>query len=188
VQRTVSAYLQFLEVAAARELASRTDRRGKGQVRLVSLEASGEPTALATGRPARFMFQVNPARPGVSCGFTLYDQYGAPVTDLNSASWHPEDVELGSAVDSLTCELEELLLVPGRYRLDVDLTWNGELQDHVEAAAFIDVHPGTLRGRAVQMDGRWGSACMPHRWLTADRASEVSGDGVLARAGLNAVV
>ena len=50
---------------------------------------------------------------------------------------------------TVICEIDELLLLPGRYRIDVALYLEGELQDHVEAAAFFSVGQGAIRGRPV---------------------------------------
>ena len=60
----------------------------------------------------------------------------------------PFDSETQSRPGAVRCELDELLLLPGRYRVNVALYLHGEPQDHVEAV-FFSVAPGTLRGRPV---------------------------------------
>jgi lipopolysaccharide transport system ATP-binding protein len=64
----------------------------------------------------------------------------------------------------LRCELDELALLPGQYRVNVALEAGGELQDHVEGAGFFNVEPGVLRGRPVARAHGYGSVCLPHRW------------------------
>ncbi|NJM71356.1 MAG: ABC transporter ATP-binding protein [Scytonema sp. RU_4_4] len=164
----VSIYLQTLEQSASKNLLERTDRRGKGQVRLAQVQVStgGEnpSTTLAIGRPASFIFHVTSIIPGMSCTFTLYDQHGQPVASFNSATHSQEDLNVPELGMKLICEIGELLLVPGRYRMNVAIFSNGELQDHVEAAAILEVEQGQLRGRPIASGTEYGSVCIPHRW------------------------
>jgi len=165
----VSNYLKSLEDSASPNLLERTERRGKGQVRLAQVEVStgGDcpSTTLATGRPARFVFHVTAIQPGISCSFTLYDQHGQPVANFNSAMHGKEDLSNPDMGKKLLCEIDELLLIPGRYRMNAAIISNGELQDHVEGAATLDVERGELRGRPVTAMPGYGSVCMQHHWL-----------------------
>ena len=65
---------------------------------------------------------------------------------------------------TIVCQLPELFLLPGRYRLNVALYARGELQDHVEAAAYFTVEPGELRGRPVRGAEGHGGVHFPHVW------------------------
>ena len=76
----------------------------------------------------------------------------------------PFDSETQSRPGAVRCELDELLLLPGRYRVNVALYLHGELQDHVEAAVFFSVAPGTLRGRPVASTPGRGGVQIPHLW------------------------
>lgn len=164
---TVESYLRGLETVASQNLSTRTDRRGRGLVRLTHLEigTDGAPLGVvAAGRPARFVFHVDRPRRGATCSFTIYDQLGRGVTYFDSARPGPEDrVDAGNAT-RFCCELEELLLIPGRYRVNAAVTSDGEIQDHLEAAAFFDVEDGALRGRPVSRVSGFGNVLMPHRW------------------------
>ncbi|WP_414576664.1 ABC transporter ATP-binding protein [Anabaena sp. CCY 9402-a] len=165
---TVSLYLQELENSASNNLLERTDRRGKGKTRLSRVDVfSGEDcsTTLATGCPARFVFYVTNEQPQMSCSFTIYDQYGQPVTNFNSRKHMSEDENYSSNPEKIICDIDELLLVPGRYRINVAITSEGELQDHLEAAAILEVEQGYIRGYPVIADGKYGSVCIPHRWF-----------------------
>jgi lipopolysaccharide transport system ATP-binding protein len=167
---TVAAYLRTLEQAAQDDLLARTDRGGRGTVALAKVQVctrDGQPSgSLTTGWPARFVFHLTAAPLGLSIGLTIYDQFGQPVTHLSSYTRGPEDAcdpALGSAV---LCDLDELLLAPGRYRIDVEVETNAQLQDFVEGAAFFDVEESDVRGRAFHGGGgtNYGSVIFPHRW------------------------
>ena len=164
----VSTYLTILEEISSQNLLERTERRGKGQVRLAQIEVTtGESymsTTLATGRPACFLFRTTAILPGMSCSFTIYDQLGQPVTYFDSAVHSQEDLTHPEIGAKFLCEINELLLIPGRYRINAAIMCDGELQDHLEAAAVFDVEPGQLRGRPVSRVTGYGNVLIQHRW------------------------
>jgi len=168
VTDVVSSYLRTLEQTAGKNISERTDRRGRGRVRLLKVQVCGAndcPSAtLVTGRPARFIFYVSAVLPQMSCVFTFYDQHGSPVTFFNSALRGPEDSRNPTIGSKFLCEVDELPLVPGRYRINVAITSEGELEDHLDLAAFFDVQQGQLRGRPIRHGNQYGNVCLPHRW------------------------
>jgi lipopolysaccharide transport system ATP-binding protein len=168
----VDAYLQTLEEARSQDLSTRTDRKGKGRVRLISVEAgtnSDRASAiLRTGHPARFGFCVNSTVPGMACDFQIYDNIGQPVASFKSRLHGPEDTDDAHLGLKFVCELDELLLLPGRYRIDAAIVGDNRLQDFIEAAAVFEVAEGHVRGRPAQADEKF-SVCMPHRWTLPAR-------------------
>lgn len=168
IAETVDVYLQTLEQSVMENLAERTDRKGVGQVRLIQVElfdgSNQSSTTLAAGRPARFYFQVNNAIPGMSCTFTVYDHLGQAIVNFNSAISGPEDKFGADNRLGFICELDELMLLPGRYRINVAISGDNKLQDHVEAAAIFDVEEGQIAGRPVKRGTR-GNVTMKHRWM-----------------------
>jgi lipopolysaccharide transport system ATP-binding protein len=164
----VGTYLRSLEQAASQDLAVRTERTGKGQVRLSRVDAcTGDADSspiLMTGRSARFVFYLTKMVPKLTCVFTIYNHLGEPVANFNSAIHSPEDSHDLALDTKLICHLDELSLVPGQYRINVAILSEEQLQDHVEAAAIFDVEPGTCRGRPVAKDTGYGNVSMHHRW------------------------
>jgi lipopolysaccharide transport system ATP-binding protein len=166
-ERAVSLYLSQLDTAASECLAERTDRSGPGVVRLHEIEITsngGRPGILATGAQARFRLVMSNVCQQPWCGFTIYDHMGGPVTHLNSRLRSDDDHEDGSPRE-FVCDIDELPLLPGRYRLAAALFEHGELQDHLTAAAYFDVEHGTIRGRPVTEQGAHGRIVLPHRWV-----------------------
>jgi lipopolysaccharide transport system ATP-binding protein len=167
-------YLRSLEAAAGQTLCKRRDRAGEGRVRVMSVRArgaGGPGSSLETGESAGFDFEVTRCLPGLHCSFTVYDMAGTAVTYFDSGEASPLDVpfeaDMGSRPGTASCELDELLLLPGRYRVNVALYLHGELQDHVEAAAIFSVARGTIRGRPVASDQGRGGMQIPHLWKFA---------------------
>jgi lipopolysaccharide transport system ATP-binding protein len=163
----VDAYLQTLEQARTQDLSKRTDRKGRGNVRLMSADVfngSQETSSiLKTGNSARFVFRVNGFVPGLACNFFIYDTIGQPITSFQSKVRGPEDAFDSQGGLKFVCELDELLLLPGRYRIDVAITGDNWLQDFIEAATVFEVAEGQVRGRPAQHDGKF-SVIMEHRW------------------------
>jgi lipopolysaccharide transport system ATP-binding protein len=83
---------------------------------------------------------------------------------FNSARPSDEDETFSGSDTGFCCEVNELLLVAGRYRINVAIWADGDVQDHVEAAALFDVEEGVLRGRRAPSVPGAGAALMPHRW------------------------
>jgi lipopolysaccharide transport system ATP-binding protein len=165
----VGAYLDRIGRNAKFDLSAVTERSGRGEVRFTRLEIRGEggngARALATGRPARLSFWLDRVAPGLTCSFDIYDQSGQPITYFDSSEHGSADVTLpAGAGPALSCEIPELLLVPGRYRIDATVSLDGEVQDHVPGAAIIEVQQGLLDGRPVLRTANYGSAVMRHRW------------------------
>jgi lipopolysaccharide transport system ATP-binding protein len=164
IHEAVDAYLQTLEQAETLDLSQRTDRKGQGRVRLIGADVTNGSSAIVrTGHPARFMFEVDTLLPGMACNFYIYDTIGQPVTSFKSKVRGPQDTSDPRNGLKFICDLDELLLLPGRYRVDVSIIGDNRLQDFIEAAAVFEVGEGQISGRPVQADGRF-SIGISHRW------------------------
>lgn len=168
IDQAVGYYLSTLEQAATKSIADRQDRSGEGRVRLVDLDISSPGElhlqTLATGRPARFAFTVSEIHPGLICTFTIFDQKGLPVSMFRSSMSSPQDTNDSGLDNTLVVDIDELLLLPGQYRINVGLRLNNVLQDRLEGAAIFQVEQGQLSGRPVSPTNQFGSVVMPHRW------------------------
>ena len=166
IDDAVAAYLRSLESTLSIDLAGRTDRRGRQEIVVQRVEVSGPDGSqhVVSGGPARFVFHLSGSSPSVSCRFTIHNSLGHPVAELNSAVPGPGDRNDPSLRGRVVCEVDELLLVPGRYRVDLELRSRGVGQDVLEMAAVFDVEPGTVAGRPVSADGARGDAVVRHRW------------------------
>ena len=167
VQEVVLRYLRSLEVDADSSLAGRARRAGAGKVRLTEIQVlspDNRPIPLTTtGSPVRFAFHFNQNLNSFRLIFALYDEYANLVADFDSRLACDADrlqVDNGNIV---TCDIGELTLVPGRYRMNVAIKTGGQLQDHVEGAMVLEVREGVLRGRPVPAGTR-GVMSIPHRW------------------------
>jgi lipopolysaccharide transport system ATP-binding protein len=170
ISDVVDVYLSSFEKVKNIDVASRTDRRGRGQVKLNGVEItnggdSGE-SILKAGGPARFTFHLDAMIANLSCGFVIVDDLGQSLVVFKSDLPSPEDTIEPRSHVSYTCKFDELLLMPGRYRVDVFIRGGGEGQDFIEAAAFFDVEVGQLRGRPIVGPTKSRTHfVMPHSWI-----------------------
>ena len=169
IGEAVSEHLRSFECAASTDLLARTDRAGEGEVRLGAVEVlgveggrGGPPTP---GGAARFVFHVPDAPGAWDLQFMIYDAQGFPVASLDSRV--PENAELAPdrVSDALVCEVAELPLVPGRYRVNTSLFYRGIVQDHLEGAAVFEVAEGHFDGRAVEAKRGSGTVLLRYRWM-----------------------
>lgn len=167
----VRQYLQMLEVNAQRGLLDREDRRGAGQIRVkdvLFLDGEGcEVTELMTGRPVTVRVLVTNLLPGMECALGIYDVLGRIVTSFSSALRSDDDAVVAGEPLRFECHCPELLLIAGRYRLNIAVSTDGRLQDSIENARSFTVLPGFLRGRKVRSELKCGSATMPHSWVVS---------------------
>ena len=170
MEEVVSQYLKSLEQHTVQQVAERKDRKGWGKVKLTGIkvtDGNNPPSPLLkSGGPARFEFKISGMLPNLSCGFVILDEIGQKVAMFKSDVPSPEDLFVEKDEIKFVCELDELNLVPGRYRVNTFIRGLGERQDAVEAATFFDVESGYLRGRLITaQDGDRVSVTMPHRWV-----------------------
>lgn len=170
VTEAIDTYLRTLERAASQDLLERTDRDSRGYdeslIRRVEIHDNlgGDADAVVAGRPATVVVEVTEALPMTECRLTILNSLGHPVATFDSEVSAPTDVrdsELGGRIE---CEIEELPLLPGRYRIDVVLKGKRQIQDGLQAAAFFDVEPGVLGGRPTPISGADGDVVLTHAW------------------------
>jgi lipopolysaccharide transport system ATP-binding protein len=172
MNEVVNEYLKTLEQKETQILSLRTDRKGMGEVKLISVEIidsdgiSGNPIRI--GEPVRFSFSLSElSKDDMWCRFTINDEMGHRVVAFNSKTPSIEDTFSEEFGDNFVCEIDELLLIPGRYRIDVTLHGaGGEEQDSIDAAAFLDVLPGDVHGRPLGVpQHKRTNVYFPHRWI-----------------------
>jgi len=168
VSETVDRYLQSLENTDEIDLSQRRDRRGQGRTRLVGLDVCGEDgrldSPIRTGRRARFIFSITGKTSSIACVFAIYDHLGLPVTTFRS------DAQSKTSADSndqlrFACDIDQMLLLPGRYRVAVSIIGDNVVQDFLEAATYFNVSEGLLNGQAPYAGkGNRFRVAIPHRW------------------------
>ena len=100
--------------------------------------------------PCHESLYVSGMQRNLSSVFTLFNQLGQRISAIQSDAPGPEDRYDPSPGPKFICEVDQLLLVAARYRMDVLIRGAGERQDHVQAAAVFDVQEGLRNGRAVK--------------------------------------
>ncbi|MFL6132954.1 MAG: polysaccharide ABC transporter ATP-binding protein [Nocardioidaceae bacterium] len=168
VDEAIAHYLRSLEQMMGTDLLDRTDRRGWHRIMVSAVEArQPDGSAPATGRPARFTVTVTGLQPRSTCTLTILNHLGQPVSRLESGNVGPRDhtarVDAPDCPAQFTCDVAVLPLLPGRYRIDVQLRGTHQVEDEIDSASMFDVEPGLLAGRPVPVTGV-GDVALDHRW------------------------
>jgi lipopolysaccharide transport system ATP-binding protein len=168
VAAMVDSYLKTLGRRSATNLCDRTDRTGTGAVRVsrvdISTNGHGNAQSALMGQPVRFLFEFDRQIPDLMCIFWIASASGQSLAKFNSTLSSEEDHLPRHGGPMLECVVDQLLLAPGRYRVDVELRADHEIQDRVEGAAFFDVIRGSVEERIPPHSlGDW-LLCLPHRW------------------------
>jgi lipopolysaccharide transport system ATP-binding protein len=170
VKGTIDRYLRELETASSDDLLERTDRDGRAYeetlVRRLEIREPGgaNPDVVVGGRSATIVVEVTKVLPAMECRLTIVDSLGNPVMSFDSEISSESDLRGDGQGNLIECELEEVPLVPGRYRIDVLVMANSHIQDGLQAAGFFDVQPGVVGGRPMPASGSDGDVVLPHVW------------------------
>lgn len=162
-------YLSALDRHLDVDLRLRTDRRGRGNVRLTGIQISGEDGAsIVAGGPALFAFEVSSAVAALDCVFTIHDSLGEPVCSFDTTNPAPVDELPRGPSRSLQCRVPALNLRPGRYSIGIMLMApDGDTEDDLEIACTFEVLSGFIGGREIISDPSYGRVEFPHRWTAA---------------------
>jgi lipopolysaccharide transport system ATP-binding protein len=165
----IDSYLRTLESAASADLLERTDRDTRAYdetlVRRLEIQnPGGAPNVVVAGQPATIVVDLTEELPAMDCQLTIANSLGQPVCTLDSKISAPVDVRNGSLGPRIECQIGELPLLPGRYRIDVLVMAKNQIQDGLQAAAFFDVEPGLVGERPTAATGAEGNVVLPHAW------------------------
>ncbi len=164
----VKAYLRSVADQSNLDIAQRTDRRGRGDTRIVHAAIYSEghadaPGLLIHGQTARVVFEVSDLAPNLACRFSVYSHLNGTICRFTSLASAPGDVRTDGR--QFTCEIPDLPLVPGQYRINAAILSGSVLEDHVESALTFDVEYGALGGRALTPSQRSGVFAPRHSWI-----------------------
>ena len=169
IDEAVAHHLRDLEEAMAIDLSDRTDRRGRQDLKVTRVEIAAGPDGggvPATGAPLKIAFELSSCPASTVCRFKIHDEFGNAVAEFRSSVDSPDDRRDGNGSNRFVCVIDELPLVSGRYRIDVEILSQNRLQDSVEGAARFDVEEGVYARRPIDRSWRSGAVAVRHAWQT----------------------
>lgn len=164
----VSNYLASTTKVAVSGIAARTDRSGKGNVKITELsinDSAGRPPS--TGRDTRITFSLSaelPLRDTLMVRFAIRDNMDRVITLLTNES-PGQEIEIDGTTGNVHCSITKLPLVAGEYTADVSIWCSGYLEDKVNRALVFTVMAGDyFAGKTYQIgsfhiDHNWSSNC-----------------------------
>ncbi|TWU06959.1 Teichoic acids export ATP-binding protein TagH [Symmachiella macrocystis] len=124
----------------------------------------GRGTTLTTGAPASLIFTLTALTPSVNLTATIYDSFGTPIISITTKHNAEGDRSNSALTNCFVCDIDELPLRPGTYRINVAIHNGVELTEHIEGATVIEVYEGLMRGRRIDPCSGYGSLALPHTW------------------------
>jgi homopolymeric O-antigen transport system ATP-binding protein len=166
-RRVVRHYLAAAPASAAADLASRTDRRGDGTIRLTSLQVAPlepEPTVRPGSRlRVSVGYRAEQAVHSLRLRVSICDDAENGIYLLDSELVGGLPAPLPPA-GQLTCQTGPLNLAPGRCYLHLELRRAGVCADQIRHATSFDVEPDDFYGSG-QLPGRdWTLCLIDQRW------------------------
>jgi len=170
----IALYLQSATEQSDTPASERTERRGRGNVRITDVAIFNEghedsSGLLIYGQNAIIRVDVSAWMQDLACVVAIYDDMARLICRFHS--------RVTSSVDAITsgrrfiCEIPELPLVPGRYHINVALNSSEGLEDHLLAAQRFEIERGTLDGRRLD-DAHLAATIAPrHRWTVPGASS-----------------
>jgi len=163
-------YLANLGASALIPLRDRTDREGRGDLRLVGFslhDPEGNPLShLVSGQPVQFRIHYETA-PGKTSGritgtFSLYAQ-GRHVSTLSSELTGNEFTGIPPR-GTLRCTVNRLPLAEGNYLANLMIRRNGEIEDWIREGVDLKVENGDFFGTGRSVPPTHGGTLIEQEW------------------------
>jgi lipopolysaccharide transport system ATP-binding protein len=168
-EQTISLYLSNMVEQSAIAVKNRTDRRGDGKGRYIGIRfvnSNGrQVTQISSGDDLAIRLDIEAAEPISSANFAIgfYNQMGFPLAHCN---WRVSGQPLARlpSCASVVCHIPKVPLPPGTYRLNLLLEVAGNIADHVEGAALIEVVGGAFFPSGIIPPASVGATLFEHFW------------------------
>lgn len=170
VASEVSRYLNRLGEVSRQPLGERTDREGAGAARVVGFgyrDAAGRPIEHAVcGDELRVLLACKCADPTLKVEVVALSCWSGDGAKL----FHVDTSQRGWAGDragtdrEFECRFPRLPLAPGIYTWNVMVNANGVMQDHIYAAATMEVLAGDFYRTGQTPTAAGGAVLIDHEW------------------------
>ncbi|MEX2546210.1 MAG: ABC transporter ATP-binding protein [Chloroflexota bacterium] len=170
IEQVLRQYLAVVDELQTHDLQNRRDREGDGRVRAVAIEVIGDPEertagSLVCGRPGMLRVKLEAEQPvaELRAALSITNERHEGVLQLDS-TLSGDRLSLASGRSTVTCMLDRVPLMPGRYSANVYLEVSGVITDWVQEAAVIEVQEGDFYGTGRLPAPGYGSVMARFRW------------------------
>ncbi|MEY4488867.1 MAG: hypothetical protein RIQ79_1375, partial [Verrucomicrobiota bacterium] len=125
------------------------------------------------GRKVVFQIETAPTDFIIQVILRVNDSNQTLITSFDSANPGLRDTQ-PSPGPLRYCVVDDFLLAPGRYQLDIELWANGHRLELTEAALWFEVGEGEMDGRFIRAIKATGVVPLRHHWITDGSVSAVA--------------
>jgi lipopolysaccharide transport system ATP-binding protein len=169
VDEQIDLYLKRMRAGACVELAERKDREGNGLVRVIELTVSDRYGNVATqfyaGDPwsVSITYKSRSLLPAIVAALSVWSVDGTKVFHVDSLM---RSRRLGATLDigKICCEFPRMNLAPGQYYINVMISIDHGIADHVYHAADFGVLEGDFFGDGRPIHAAGGIVLVEHDW------------------------
>jgi len=172
VAQAVNKYINSFVSDSSTNLDQRTDRKGKGRVRITQLNIEdthgNKNISFPIGSELSFQIDYQGSEevrnPRVILG--VYDNMGAGITRLDTEITGGLPAILPKA-GRIICTTKEINMTPGRYLINIAFFSSGDMEDYLASAAFLDITGSDFfnTGRIFnESDSRLTKVLVRHQW------------------------
>lgn len=164
ISTVVNFYLKQILNGSSAKYEGQEHIQGKPYLKqAVILNQDGDSTYMVTsGDKITIVFDVANAKRGLSLNFSIYGAIGIKIVNFNTLNLSASDKT--SEAGRFVCEIDELLLSEGTYRVNIALIDGGESLEHLESALVFEVSAAPLRGRQIVNANFGTNVLMHHSW------------------------
>jgi lipopolysaccharide transport system ATP-binding protein len=169
VDAVVRDYLAFLSSGAEHPFENNPERTGDCRARLTDarvLDELNQPTQyLIAGRAAAFEFRYENLTHAdqIHVAMTIYNHLAVAATHLSTKLTNYVAKDLG-AEGTFVCQIPNLPLPIGQYRIAVGLSVNGQSADHIPNVLVFEVASSTFYESSQTPSLDFCTCMVPHEW------------------------
>ena len=141
------------------------DRQGRRQIEITDLKVDN-PEGAATGKSISvticFSCNGDAPPPPTEFGLSVWNANGTRIISISTAQTACDVSRFSDG--RATCVIPELILVEGKYTLNVFVSSDYGLEDYIVGMTEIEVSSGDFFGTGKAVDPEWGIVAVRHFW------------------------
>jgi lipopolysaccharide transport system ATP-binding protein len=164
-EEVVEGYLHAVRSESHADLRDRSDRRGDGRLRFVSLAVDGADGARSgSDCSIRLSYEAQSPEADLFVGIAVQGPLGEPIF-LCTNRLSGDSLATAAPDGEIACTISQLPLLPGRYTINVYAEVAGVLADWIEDAAGFEVLESDVFGTGQLPPSTHGPIFVRQRWV-----------------------
>jgi len=167
-ESVITLYLETYCADTGLPVGLRYDREGNGKIRITDLVINNQNRGHAVARTGdkvsfELFYEAFDAAGLPVFYIGINDLLGVPILHMNTRMTGA-DMRGIKGCGCVICSVPRIPLPPGRYRVNVTVSVDGDVADRIENAAVLEVAEGDYFGTGETFGINWGKCLVDHIW------------------------